>query len=516
MVKIPKTSSEQIDIEATLQLILKNAVKALGGCAGLIAVWNESDHHLVANVSCGLNTSTLSILSPLLDEIAPDLANSRKSFNLLSELCPELDLPLSDIGLRQNPIIVLPLKIGRQSMGLIYVLRSIEATVFSPIDQPALAAFAEQAAIALQNANMAHLLAEEKQRIESVLENSAEGIMSIDSRCRILGFNAAMEQMTGYSKDEVIGKECFRMLNFTDREKKSLCDVQCPILMNSSPNKPVVEQEGMILTKDRRPVNVAMVYSIVRSPEGKPINAVVNIRDISKAREMENFRETILSMLGHELQTPLSIIKGYTDTLSRSEGKWDEETVRQGLKVIEEESDRLSQVMSKLLLASRLSTRTLKLNTEPVQLSALVNKVVRRQSNFTSIHKFVIDFAPDFPTVKVEPQLMEEVLTNLIENAIKYSPKGGKVSISGKKEEHLVKVAVSDQGMGIPIDDMGHLFEKFQRGKKSQSQRIHGTGLGLYIIKSIVEAHGGKLEVSSEVGKGSSFSFILPLEESDG
>jgi len=513
MVKIPKISSEQIDIEATLQLILKNAVKALGSCGGVIAVRSEPEKHLVSNASCGLSSSTLTILNRLLDEIAPDLENSRESFSLLSELCPGLEWSLSDTDLRPDPIIALPLKIGRQSIGIIYLLRTVEGSAFSLVDQPVLAAFAEQAAIAIQNANMAHLLTEEKQRIESVLENSAEGIMSIDSKCRILGFNAAMERMTGYTKDEVIGRQCLQVLKFTDRGKKNLCDVQCPILMNSSPNKPVVEQEGMILTKDKRPVDVAMIYSIVRSRQGKPINAVVNIRDISKAREMENFRETILSMLGHELQTPLSIIKGYTDTLSRVEGKWDENTVREGLKVIEEESDRLSQVMSKLLLASRLSTRTLTLNTEPVQLAALVQKVVRRQSKFSAIHTFAVDFPPDFPMVKVEPQLMEEVLTNLIENAIKYSPKGGKVSISGNKEEHQVKIAVSDQGMGIPIGDMEHLFEKFQRGKKGQSQRIQGTGLGLYICKSIIEAHGGKLEVSSQIGKGSTFIFTLPVED---
>ena len=123
----------------------------------------------------------------------------------------------------------------------------------------------------------------------------------------------------------------------------------------------------------------------------------------------------------------------------------------------------------------------------------------------------MIDFEPDFPTVKVEPQLMENVFTNLIENAIKYSPNGGQISISGKKEDHQVKVKVADQGIGISKEDMGHLFEKFQRVKESQSQRIQGTGLGLYICKSIIEAHGGKLEVSSEVGKGSKFSFTLPV-----
>jgi PAS domain S-box-containing protein len=513
MVRIPKTLSEQIDIEATLGLILKNAIKALGGTAGMIAAWSESDRRFVSSVSCGLDAGALSLLNPLLDEMAPDLANSRESFNLLSVLCPGLELPSSDIGLRQNPIIALPLRVGRRSLGLIYILRSAEVAAFSRIDQPVLSAFAEQAAVAIQNANAAHILAAEKQRIESVLENSAEGIMSIDSRCRILGFNTAMEQLTGYTREEVLGKECFRLLNFSDREKRAICRERCPILHNSLPGSLKVEQEGIILTKDKRPVDVSMVYSIVRSPRGRPINAVVNIHDISKARENENFREAILSMLGHELQTPLAIIKGYTDTLSRSDGNWDAETLRQGFKVIEEESDRLSEVMNKLLLASRLSTGTLKLNMEPVQLPALVQKVVRRLSKFTTIHTFEVQFPADFPAVKAEPQLLEQVLTNLIENAIKYSPKGGRVTISGKSDGRQITLGVVDQGMGIPKDELSNLFKKFQRGHGDQSGRIQGTGLGLYICKSIIEAHGGRLTASSQVGKGSEFNFSLPLGE---
>jgi PAS domain S-box-containing protein len=513
MVKIPKTLPEQIDVEATLELILKNAIKALGGTAGMIAAWSEAERHFVSSVSCGLATSAVSILNPLLEEMAPDLAHSRESYNLLSVLCPGLDLPFSDIGIRQNPIIALPLKVGRQSVGLIYVLRSAEAASFSRIDRPVLSAFAEQAAVAIQNANAAQLLAAEKERIESVLENSADGIMSIDSRCRILGFNAAMERLTGYDREEVLGKECFRILNFSDREQKALCPEKCPILKNSTPGSSKVEQEGVILTRDKRPVDVSMVYSIVRSPRGRPINAVVNVHDISKARENENFREAVLSMLGHELQTPLAIIKGYTDTLSRADGQWDGETLRQGLKVIEEESDRLSEVMNKLLLASRLSTGSLRLNMEPVQLPSLVQKVVRRLSNFTSIHTFNIQFPQHFPAVKAEPQLMEQVLTNLIENAIKYSPKGGRISITGKREGNLITVGVADQGMGIPKDEMAQLFQKFQRGHRDQTRKIQGTGLGLFICKSIIEAHGGRMTVSSQVGKGSEFSFSLPVEE---
>jgi signal transduction histidine kinase len=108
---------------------------------------------------------------------------------------------------------------------------------------------------------------------------------------------------------------------------------------------------------------------------------------------------------------------------------------------------------------------------------------------------------------------MEQVLTNLMDNAIKYSPQGGRIAISGKKMDHQVKVTLKDDGLGIPPEELEHLFEKFYRVEKGHSRQIPGTGLGLYICKSIVEAHGGKMEASSQVGKGSEFSFILPLED---
>jgi len=513
MVKIPRTSLEQPDIERTLQLILKNAVKTLDGSAGVVAVWNEAEHRFVLSVSCGLSSQGLSSLNSLLDEAVPDLANSRDSFNLLSTLQPDLELPLSGEGVRQNPILALPLRIGENTIGLIYILRNYDASPFSRFDQPVLAGFAEQAAVAVQNSRLAFRLAEEKLRIESILENSADGIMGIDSLCRILDFNSAMEKLTGFSRKEVLGKECFRILNFGSRDNQNLCNTQCPMKIKSINQRPVFELEGTIQTRDGRTVNVTMVYSIVRSEKGQPINAVINVRDNSKTREIENLRDTILSMLGHELKTPLTIIKGYTSTLNRTDNKWDEDTIRQGLQAIEEECDRLSQVMNKLILASRLSAGSFKLEKEPIELSTIANKVVRRFRGLEPKHDFLIDFEKDFPAVMAEPSLLEQVLTNLVDNSVKYSPSGGKVTISGQKSGDHVSVTVSDQGLGIPIAEMEHLFQKFHRVEKGRARKIQGTGLGLYICKAIIEAHGGTLEAASQLGKGSQFTFTLPVDK---
>ncbi len=511
MVQIPRTGLEQVSLRATLELILENAIRALKGSAGVVAVWSEAEHCFVLEAACGLDDRAIEQLRPLLDEVIPDLGMSKKSFQLLSEISPDSALPVSVKGIRQDPIIVLPLQVGGRSLGLIFVLRPLDSVPFTEENQVVLAAFAEQAAIAVQNARLAYLLAGEKQRMEFILENSADGIMNIDAQRRIIGFNLAMERLTGQSRQDVIGRECFRVIDLRDNDGKSICTMECPMLISTTGSNVTIERQGRVQTRDGRCVDVAMVYSILCTPEGKPINAVVNVRDISKLKELENLREIFLSMLGHELQTPLSIIKGYTSTLCQTDDGWDRETIRRSLQAIEAESDRLSNVMNKLLLASRISAGMPALVREPVQLAALAAKVIRRQSAVTTIHTFELDFESDFPSISADPALIEEVLTNLVENAVKYSPKGGKVVISGRQDGESVRISVTDNGIGIAKRDLDRIFERFQRADSNLVRRIKGIGLGLYICKSIVEAHGGRIEVETELGKGARFTVILPL-----
>jgi len=219
-------------------------------------------------------------------------------------------------------------------------------------------------------------------------------------------------------------------------------------------------------------------------------------------------------MLGHELQTPLFIIKGYSSTLARQESKWDEETLFQGLKVIEEKSDHLSQVMNKLLLASRVSAGALALEKEPVQLSSLASKVVRRLQTMTGIHNFEVDFERDFPSVVAEPDLMEQVLSNLVDNAVKYSPSGDRITIPGRREGKKVRVTVADEGIGIPMKKQEDIFKRFHQVDSSATRKSQQVDLGLYICKSIIETHGGSIGFTSKFRKGSQFISTLPLEQS--
>jgi signal transduction histidine kinase len=509
---------QQADLRVTLRIILQNAIEALDGSAGAIASWEEEERHFVPTDVWGLRKEALEQLMPLLDEAIPDLAMSSRSFNLLTSLNLAPPLPVSERGVILNPIIAVPLQVGRRSVGLIYVLRPLGANSFNRMDQTTLSAFARQAAIAVDNARLVHHLTEEKSKMESMVEGSAEGIMSIDTRLRIVGFNSAMEKLTGYSRGMVLGQPCYQVLNLRDWEGRSICSTtRCPMLMRSDGCASTCEIQGKIQAIDLQDIEVSMTYSVARTPERlRPVSAVINVRDIRRLREIENLRSTFLSMLGHELQTPVSIIKGYTSTLARTDARWNKKTLHAGLQVIEEECDRLSKLVNRLLLASRIETRTATLKREEVHLPTLAGKVLRRMQATTTKHTFVTDFDPDLPVVEADPEQIEEVLTNLVDNAIKYSPQGGHITITGRMSGGSVRVTVADEGIGIPRRELERIFERFRRGEDSQVEKVRGVGLGLYICKSIVEAHGGRMEVTSEPGKGSRFTFSLPLESPSG
>ena len=210
-----------------------------------------------------------------------------------------------------------------------------------------LAAFAEQAAIAVQSARLAHLLTQEKQRVESILEGSADGIYTVDADRRIVSVNPAMERLLGRPGEELLGLPCAVALNWRDREGRPICPGRCPMLhahqANSGADGNVTEIAAAARSSTGQRAEVALVYSVVRSPEMAPLNAVVNVRDMTRVRETEQMRSTFLSMLEHQLQTPLAIIKGYTNTLSRPDAQWDSETLRRSFEAIEEETDRMSQ-----------------------------------------------------------------------------------------------------------------------------------------------------------------------------
>ncbi len=223
--------------------------------------------------------------------------------------------------------------------------------------------------------------------------------------------------------------------------------------------------------------------------------------------------------MSHELRTPLGFVKGYATTLLLPDGLSDPETSQRCLRVIVEASDELEELVGNLLDMSKIGAGVLTVDPQPVELHSLAKAAVERVRVRTGEDRVRIAVPSALPPVLADAHLIEQVLYNLLDNAVKYSPEGGPVTVEAKASGDSVVVSVSDQGLGIPKEEASTLFERFRRGESARKRRIGGSGLGLAICKGIVEAHGGRIWVASpapgrpreSANPGSVVSFTLPL-----
>ncbi len=241
------------------------------------------------------------------------------------------------------------------------------------------------------------------------------------------------------------------------------------------------------------------------------LNIIASVRDITRFREAEELKSTFVSVISHELKTPVALIKGYVSTLRREDATWDREVIADSLAVIEEEADHLTELIENLLDASRLQAGVLAINSSDVDLGALARRIAERFRIQSTRHQIVVDFPVDFPIILGDDDRLAQVFSNLISNAIKYSPDGGEIRITGQAHPQQVVVCVSDQGPGIAIADIPYVFDRFYRATDA-SRTTKGAGLGLYLARAVVEAHGGRIWVDPKPGAGARICFSLPRE----
>lgn len=235
------------------------------------------------------------------------------------------------------------------------------------------------------------------------------------------------------------------------------------------------------------------------------------IRRLDEAKRQIQLQEDFIATMSHELRTPLGFIKGYTTTLLRRDTKWDEETTREFLNIIEEETDHLTELIETILQSARLQSHTLELNFQPVRLDSLINDVlVRVRAHHPDLDVSIVGEAS--PLVHVDAVRLAQVLDNLFSNAIKYAP-GAKIEIHLSEQDGMAHIRFRDFGPGIPPEHLPYIFERFYRVSNTGRS---GTGLGLFICKQIVDAHHGVINVTSSPGEGTIFDILLPLRQSVG
>jgi PAS domain S-box-containing protein len=503
LLQITRAMTARLDLPSLLKLILESAVEILSGQVGLIVLRRE-DGSFYPRVSYGLAVQTIQLLDPLWRDL-PRTASSQQW--QMPDLTARLRLASAAVGVPLRQVVALPMTIRDEVIGIIYVIRSL-GTDFTANDQQLLGDFADQAAITVQNARLYQQIEDERERLTAIIENSGDGVMILDPDRTIRTWNRALVGVTGVTAEDAIGQHCYDVLDLKNRQDVSVCRTACP-LVNPPPDARLYA-EGDTRRADGVKVSLADNYSPQHDREGNIVRVIANVRDVSRLRDAEEMKNTLLSVISHELKTPVSIIKGYAGTLGRQDADWDKETLTDGLAVIEEEADKLNELINNLLDASRLQAGGLKLQFAYLDLPSMAEKAVQKLRLQTQRHSFSLDFPPDLPPLQGDYERIREVLSNLLGNAIKYSPDGGLIRVGGRVRDNEVVISVSDEGVGIPVSEQERIFERFSRVDSSLTRQTPGAGLGLFLVKSVIEAHGGRVWVESQPGRGATFYFTLP------
>lgn len=508
LLEISRAMTAQLDLSEVLRLVLKASIVMLAGEVGLVAL-RDSDGLYSIRATLGVDSERLLDLNRRLDELMNHSGQQidREFLNVkLNQMAVSLNRKL-----RQS--LFLPLVIAGEPVGLLIIFRSYSVSA-TENDFQILQSFADQAAIAVHNAQLYAQIDEERKRLVAILENSADGVMILDHKLRILSFNRALERMTAWSERDALGQDQDAVITWKRREKGDLHDA-----LNEGwpfrlpPDAPVetLYVEGDLLRRDGLTLSVGITYAPLLDDEGRLSTIIANVRDITNFRRAQEMQNVFISTISHELKTPVALIKGYAGTLRRDDAEWDPQVIRDGLTVIEEEADRLTGLIENLLAASKLRAERMQLDLGDVALDELAAQVVERFRTQTQRHTLALKFPSPFPLVQGDAVRLRQVLDNLVSNAIKYSPEGGTITVGGEIEDTHVTVYVRDQGVGISEDDQARIFDRFYRVDGNLSRKTQGTGLGLYLAKAIIEAHGGHIRVKSKPGEGSTFYFTLPL-----
>lgn len=547
LLRISRAMTSRLELPSLLKLILSSAAEMVGCRAGLLAlapepsaaegrqsVMNQFQVRAVYNIA----PQYLAAFSPLLDvyplmhgdETTPQDGEETPDVRELQARVRQVE---SKIGMRLGQVVGLPLLLEDEVLGIIYLFRSEYA--FTQMDWQFLQGFADQAAIAVRNARLYLQLETERSRLATIVENSADGILILNDNRRVVVINQALAAMVGISTEAAVGRACHEVLALENVQGDDFCqgDVDIGLLGESG-----LRCEGDLVRPGGGRVTVSAIFTPLYDEQARLMNVIVNVHDITRFREEEEIKSTFTSIISHELKTPVALIKGYAQTLARPDADWDVETARQGLQIIEEEADRLEALINNLLDVSRIQAGGVRLDYEDVDLHTLAERVVQAYGTQTEMHHLQLDFPVNLPPVWGDRERLRQVMTNLISNAIKYSPEGGVIRVGGwfepnagqllsstdpsadpgavsivggHSDEGRVVFYVADEGIGIPPEEVPHIFDRFYRVDSSLRRNTAGAGLGLFLCRAITEAHGGQIWAHSEPGKGTTIFVGLPV-----
>ena len=347
-------------------------------------------------------------------------------------------------------------------------------------------------------------LEQESKRLHSILSYMTDGVLATNRRGKITMINDMAKKQLGVQKEDVLNKSILELLKIADEYELRDLITQIPELMIDS-------QDG-----NGEYLSLRVRFVLIRRESGFISGLVAVLHDTTEQEKEERERRLFVSNVSHELRTPLTSVKSYLEALD--EGALSEPVAPDFIKVSLDETNRMMRMVTDLLHLSRIDNATSHLDVELINFTAFITFILNRFDKMRgSDEEKKYDLVRDYPItsvwIEIDTDKMTQVIDNILNNAIKYSPDGGKITVTMKTTDDQMILSISDQGLGIPKQDLPRIFDRFYRVDRARSRAQGGTGLGLAIAKEIVKQHEGFIWAKSEYGKGSTFTIVLPYDK---
>jgi two-component system phosphate regulon sensor histidine kinase PhoR len=380
-----------------------------------------------------------------------------------------------------------------------------QPNAFGPLQERLLTIIGTQAGITIENARLFASMSKQQQQTQAIVQYMADGLLLIDGQGVIVTCNPALAMMLSMHPGQIVGQK----LHAPDLPQR-LAEITSTTTHRARTG--VLSKEVVIELPHPRTLQI--FSTTVVDDDGSPIGEVRVVHDITRERELEQLKDDFMSTISHELRTPLFSIQGFVQLMLEDENL-DPTTHREFLSIIQSQAVQLGEMVNNLLDLSKFDEGKLELERRPVALLDLIHQTVLKLQGFAHQRKvkLVPQLPPLLPTVIGDAQRLEQVLTNLIGNAIKFSNLSENVVITAATINNELRVEVKDTGIGIPAEALDRIFSRFYQVEDKSERSARGSGLGLHIAERIVKGHGGRIWAESETGQGSTFCFTLPLAE---